>query len=111
MNTTNEVTFDSMTRGFGLSTSIAVFFNVLLMIAKEHFVSLKDFMKSISFFGIHHHWLAHGFFLLLIFIILGSIFTRMDIKVRDSFLRNMLIASFVISSSSIVIFFLLEFFA
>ena len=67
--------WDKFSVGFGLSFLIASIFNGLLIIAKESYDPLKSWMKSLS----GHHWITHGIFVIVLFIVLGYIFSRTDI--------------------------------
>lgn len=111
MNTLPSTELDSMTKGFTLSVSITLFFNFILMVAKEQYPPLLALMKNISILGIKHHWMVHGLVLLFVFFLLGGLFTKMKLPFKDTFLVKFLILSFVLSSSGIVVFFLQEFFS
>ena len=70
----NQV-LDKLSVGFGISFLIASIFNGLLIVAKESYAPLKNLMKSLS----GHHWMTHGIFLIVLFIVLGYIFSRTDL--------------------------------
>lgn len=63
---------DKLSAGFGVAFLVTSIFNGLLIVAKENYAPLKDWMKSL--FG--HHWTTHGIFVIALFIILGYIFSR-----------------------------------
>jgi uncharacterized membrane protein SirB2 len=67
---------DKLSVGFGVSFLIASIFNGLLIVAKESYAPLKDWMKSLS----GHHWMTHGIFVIVLFIVLGYIFSRTDLN-------------------------------
>ena len=67
--------WDKFSVGFGLSFLIASIVNGLLIIAKESYGPLKSWMKSLS----GHHWITHGIIVIVLFIVLGYIFSRTDI--------------------------------
>lgn len=60
------------TRGFVLAAAITVLFNTALAWAKDSWAPLNDFMKTLT----GHHWTTHGLVDLLLFAVLGLIFTR-----------------------------------
>ena len=62
---------DKLSAGFGVSFLIASIFNGLLIVAKESYAPLKDWMKSLS----GHHWITHGIFVIVLFIVLGYLFS------------------------------------
>lgn len=64
------------TVGYTISFAIASIVNGLLVIIKEEYAPLKDFMKSLS----GHHWITHGIFIIVIFLLLGYVFSRGDVK-------------------------------
>ncbi len=63
---------DNLSVGFGLSFLVASIFNGLLIVAKESYAPLKAGMKSL--FG--HHWTTHGIFVIVLFLVLGYIFSK-----------------------------------
>ncbi len=73
------------TAGFVLAAAITVLFNTALAWAKDAYVPLKVFMKSLS----GHDWTTHGFVDLLLFVGLGFIF--MQIRVAEKIDPNRLI--------------------
>lgn len=58
---------DKKTAGFALSFLIVSLINALLVIFKEEYSPLKDWMAS----TVGHHWAAHGFFIIVLFVALG----------------------------------------
>jgi hypothetical protein len=59
------------TRGFGLSLIIMMLFNAVLTIAKESFAPLLKGMAAIT----GHHWITHGIIVIVLFFVLGFIFS------------------------------------
>jgi len=95
--------WDKLSVGFGVSFLIASIFNALLIVAKETYAPLKDWMKSL--FG--HHWTTHGIFVIALFIILGYIFSKADLdkKIDADKTSGMVIAGTVLGGLIIVGFF------
>ncbi|MEW6698587.1 MAG: hypothetical protein AB1341_14795 [Bacillota bacterium] len=67
--------FEKYTAGFGLSFLVTSIFNGLLVIIKENNPPIKDWMQSL--FG--HHWTTHGVFVIALFIVLGLIFSQINV--------------------------------
>ena len=94
---------DKLSVGFGVSFLIASIFNGLLIVAKENYAPLKDWMKSL--FG--HHWTTHGIFVIVLFIVLGYIFSKADLdkKIDADKTSGLVIAGTVLGGLIIVGFF------
>jgi hypothetical protein len=94
---------DKLSIGFGVSFLIASIFNGLLIVAKENFAPLKNWMKSLS----GHHWITHGIFVIVIYIALGYIFSRVDMdrKIDADKTSGLVIAGTVLGGLIIVGFF------
>ena len=95
--------WDKWSVGFGISFLIASIFNGLLIIAKETYAPLKDWMKSFS----GHHWITHGIFVIVLFVVLGYIFSKTDLdkKIDANKISGMVIAGTVLGGLIIVGFF------
>jgi hypothetical protein len=59
------------TRGFGISLIIMMLFNAVLTVTKESFEPLLKGMAAIT----GHHWITHGIIVVILFFILGFIFS------------------------------------
>jgi uncharacterized membrane protein SirB2 len=94
---------DKLSVGFGVSFFVASLFNALLIITKETYAPLKDWMKSLS----GHHWTTHGIFVIVLFIILGFILskTNLDEKIDAVKTSLFIIAGTVFGGLIIVGFF------
>lgn len=66
------------TAGYAIAAMVAIIANTLLTWAKESYPPLFAVMKSLG-----HHWAIHGTVIVLIFLVLGYIFSR------SSFTRRM----------------------
>lgn len=94
---------DKLSVGFGVSFLIASIFNGLLIIAKEKYAPLKDWMKSLS----GHHWITHGIFVIALFIVLGYFLSKTDLekKIDADKTSGLVIAGTVLGGLIIVGFF------
>lgn len=72
---------DKMNFGFGISIAIIAIVNALLTLGKELVPGVKDIATTVgSLIGISHHWVGHGILILLLFIILGFVFSQATIS-------------------------------
>ena len=94
---------DKLSVGFGISFLIASIFNGLLLIAKESYAPLKNWMKSLS----GHHWITHGIIVIVLFVVLGYIFSinGMNRKINADKTSGLVIAGTVLGGLMIVGFF------
>ncbi len=60
------------TRSFGLSLAITSVLSAILVTIKESSHGVMNFMKAVTF----HHWVTHGLFVVVIFIVLGWALSR-----------------------------------
>ena len=58
-------------RGFGISLIIMMLFNAVLTVMKESYAPLIKGMAAIS----GHHWITHGIIVVVLFFILGFVFS------------------------------------
>jgi hypothetical protein len=98
----NQV-LDKYSVGFGVSFLVTSVFNGLLIVAKENYAPLKDWMKSLS----GHHWITHGIFVIALFIVLGYFLSKADLekKINADKTSGMVIAGTVLGGLIIVGFF------
>ena len=94
---------DKLSVGFGVSFLIASIFNGLLIVAKESYAPLKDWMKSLS----GHHWITHGIFVIALFIVLGYVFSGAGLakKIDAGRTSGLVIAGTVLGGLIVVGFF------
>ena len=78
---------DSLSVGFGVSFFVASLFNASLIIAKESYSPLKDWMKSLS----GHHWTTHGIFVIALFILLGMVLSRTNLNEKIDAVKTSLL--------------------
>lgn len=60
------------TAGYTMAAAVAVLFNTALAWVKDSSPALNNFMKSLT----GHHWTTHGLADLILFVVLGMIFSR-----------------------------------
>ena len=58
--------------GFGLSFLVLSIINAILVIEKEANEGLKKWMAGL----LGHHWVTHGVFIIIMFFVLGWVFSR-----------------------------------
>lgn len=73
------------TVGFGLAFAIVSIFNGLLVIFKETNPSIMALMASLT----GNHWVTQGVFNIILFLIFGFIFTKLNLQKRLS-AKNMI---------------------
>jgi len=102
-NRSDNQGWDKLSAGFGVSFLITSIFNGLLVLAKETYSPLKSLMKSLS----GHHWITHGIFVIILFIVLGYIFSKtdMDKKIDADKTSGLIIAGTVLGGLIIVGFY------
>ena len=75
------VSMDKMNFGFGISLAIIAIVNALLTLGKELVPGIKDMAATVgNLIGINHHWVGHGIIILLLFVILGFVFSQATIS-------------------------------
>ena len=104
METENNI-LNAKTAGFGLSVAVSAILNTLLTFAKEHSKSLHDFMAKL----LGHHWITHGVFIVLVFFILGFVFSHLSFaqKMEGKTLSEILVWSVILSGLGLFGWFLL----
>lgn len=94
---------DSITAGFGISASVAIIFNTLLVWAKESNPSLLAWMKSVT----THHWITNGLLVVGVFLVLGMLLSQIKIQIRITSLTWILVLSSAFGGLGIVAWFLI----
>jgi hypothetical protein len=91
------------TSGFVLSAAITVVFNTALAWAKDAYPPLNDFMRRIG----GHHWTTHGVVDLLVFVVLGFVFTktRAAEKIAPNRLTTVLIGAVAIAGLGLALWY------
>ena len=60
------------TAGYVMAATVAVLFNTALAWIKDSSPALNNFMKSLT----GHHWTTHGLADLILFLVLGMVFSK-----------------------------------
>ncbi len=94
-----DTNLNKYTISFGISATITIILNTILMILKEKIPNFHNFLVTLS----GHHWISHGIVDIVIFILLGFIISKRVITKKISIL---LILSTIISVAGIMIFFI-----
>ena len=93
---------------FGISLAVASLANALLVSAKEKSPKVLAFMKGLT----GHHWITHCLVIILLFVVLGLILTRMNggegIRVSVHSLTATVVGGVVLGALIIVGFYLIE---
>ncbi|MCX5828440.1 MAG: hypothetical protein NTV58_10645 [Deltaproteobacteria bacterium] len=67
---------EKYTAGFGLSLIVTSLLNAVVLIIKETNNSVMSAMKA----ALGHHWTTHGAMIIIVFVVLGFVFSRMKIE-------------------------------
>lgn len=92
----------SFISGFGLSFLVVSIINGLLVILKEENTGLKQWMAGL----LGHHWVTHGVFVIVLFFVLGLIFSRirLDESWQGKKAAALVLAGTIIGSGLIAVF-------
>ena len=93
---------DNCVVGYGMSYSITSILSALLVVLKESNESVHNFLVAMT----GHHWASHGLINIVIFLVLGYIFSKRDQDMSQSSLIKMVVVSTVISGLIIVGYFI-----
>jgi hypothetical protein len=69
---------EKYTAGFGLSLVVTSLLNAVILIVKEKNDSVMSAMKA----ALGHHWTTHGAIVIIVFLLLGFIFSGMKIETK-----------------------------
>lgn len=96
-------TLDKTTSGFVLAAAITILFNTALALAKDVSAPLTAGMKQLT----GHHWTTHGIADLILFLVLGFIFsqTRLGSKLGAKAVTAILIGSVIVASLGLAIWY------
>ena len=106
VQTANDVagTAGSTVTAFGMSYAITNIFSALLMVLKESSEAVHNFLTAIT----GHHWVTHGVFNLVVFVVLGIMLSRSGrAQMSAGSLINMIVGSTIVSGLIIAGFFLI----
>jgi hypothetical protein len=95
---------DNNIAGFGISASVVIVFNTLLVWAKETSPELFAWMKALT----SHHWISHGLFTVVVFFLLGFILSKYNLKLKTSALTWTILLSSAFSIVGIISWFIVH---
>lgn len=96
-------TFSKQTIGYGIAAIIAILGNTMLTWIKEENPAVRVLMKQIMY----HHWIAHGVAVLLVFLALGFLLSRVMRPSECKTLTPLLVIASAIGALGLVALFLL----
>lgn len=94
---------DNHIAGFALSAAIAILFNTLLVWGKETYPALSSWMKALT----SHHWISQGLLVVAVFLLLGFILSKSNLKFKTTTLTWVILTSSVVSAIGIIFWFIL----
>jgi hypothetical protein len=77
MNSENAK-LSSASAGFGMAAAITILFSTVLACVKDAYKPLNSFMNSVAW----HNWITHGLVDVILFILLGMIFSKSGLAER-----------------------------
>jgi len=89
--------------GFGLAAAITILFNTALAWVKDAYEPLNAYMASLT----GHHWRTHGLVDVVVFFVLGYLFTYRNFHINGSRLAALLAAASVVAGGGLAVWFLL----
>jgi len=89
-------------KAFTVSLILSMYFNTVLVMVKELVPEVKIWMKTYLF----HHWLGHGFFVLLFFVLCGMLLNQAGVKPNAKKMPLYIISSIIISGLGISVFYI-----
>jgi uncharacterized protein (DUF2342 family) len=97
-------TLDKTTSGFVLAASVTILFNTALALAKDVSAPLTAHMKQLT----GHHWTTHGIADLVVFLVLGFLFsqTKLGEKLGANAVTAILTGSVIVASLGLAIWYL-----
>jgi ABC-type multidrug transport system permease subunit len=73
---TNTAKMEKYTAGFGLSLVVTSILNALILLIKELNAAVMSALKA----ALGHHWTTHGAIVIILFVVLGFVFSCMKIE-------------------------------
>jgi hypothetical protein len=99
---------EKYTVSFGVSLAITVLLSALLVVFKELNEPLLNWMKKVTV----HHWVTHGAFDLIVFVVLGWLLAQLNggagLKISTKNFITMLVGIVVLGGVIISGFYLIE---
>jgi hypothetical protein len=104
----NQSGLSNNSTAFGISLAVASVANALLVAAKEKSPKVLAFMKGLT----GHHWITHCLVIILLFILLGWILSRMNggkgALISAGSLTSTVVGGVILGAVIIVGFYLIE---
>jgi hypothetical protein len=69
---------DKYAAGFGLSLAVTSLLSAFILVIKERNESVMSAMKA----ALGHHWTTHGVLVIVLFVVLGFVFSNMKLEER-----------------------------
>jgi hypothetical protein len=69
---------DKYTAGFGMSLAITSVVNAIILVIKEKNDAVMSAMKA----ALGHHWTTHGVIVIIMFVVLGFVFSAMRLETK-----------------------------
>ena len=95
-------TFSKQTIGYGIAAIVAILGNTALTWVKETNPAVNAFMKQFMY----HHWITHGVAVLLVFLVLGFLLSRIVRPSTGRTLAPALVAASAFGALGLVALFL-----
>ncbi len=92
----------SVEKALTVSLVASIYFNMALVVIKELFPVLKDYMKTYLF----HHWLGHGVVVLLFFVACSVLLSKINIKPNVEKVPFYMVSSIIITTIGISVFYI-----
>lgn len=89
-------------KALAVSLVASIYFNMVLVVAKELFPALKDFMKAFMF----HHWLGHGVLVLLFFVLCSRLLSKTNINPNTVKVPRYIVLGIIITTVGISAFYI-----
>ena len=96
-------TFSKQTIGYGIAAVVAILGNTIFTWIKEENPAIRAFLKQIMY----HHWIAHGVAVLVVFLVLGFLLSRMVRPSPARWLTPLLVIASAIGALGLVALFLI----
>jgi hypothetical protein len=101
-------TLNRNTVGFGLSAAIVCIVNAVLVVVKETSHAVQVAMTVLT----GHHWVTHGLFDVILFLVLGFLFSRakggQGISLTGKTLTTIIVVSAIVGWAIITVFIFLD---
>ena len=99
---------EKYTVSYGVSLAITVLLSALLVVFKELNEPLLNLMKKVTI----HHWVTHGAFDLIVFVVLGWLLAQLNggagVRISTKSLVTMIVGAVVLGGLIIAGFYLIE---